>query len=470
MSKDFKLIMENWRKYSSEQHVQETEILQEGAADDFKKLYLAQNNGVMDLLNEYSIHMTEEQKSDIRDKNKMWLEMAREIDLSLNDSFETFWKDLEAMLPKDKADAPLAAESKKLNEQDDFDDKTDPDARPLPEDSKEKLEELKSILPQLGEHNEALIKNVSQLEEIVSSGDFSSGDIREQAGRVAQIIFNISKNERKVNTIYELRLRAMYLLIGATGVELASLISDQKAWVKTFLTNVYTQYSAGYRAWVGALDKHAKSFYDKIWSEGGQQLVKEITEYASLQSAEAPGILTRMKWNVISRAIENNKESLLAKAQEGVEPLKRYIEAEPILKRFVEDLAIAKNISKLDPAPTGAYETFIRGLESLWAYIVNAGPTAQIYFWTTITMAITGIIYNWYTKDPQNPVSMAYMSLTQSLKKDLKRLAGAIGSVAEKIKGWVASKKELKSGDKKEIEESIQKLKIILDKTAKGVI
>jgi len=124
----------------------------------------------------------------------------------------------------------------------------------------------------------------------------------------------------------------------------------------------------------------------------------------------------------------------------------------------------------LDPAPTGAYETFIRGLESLWAYIVNAGPTAQIYFWTTITMAITGIIYNWYTKDPQNPVSMAYMSLTQSLKKDLKRLAGAIGSVAEKIKGWVASKKELKSGDKKEIEESIQKLKIILDKTAKGVI
>ena len=52
MSKDFKLIMENWRKYSSEQQVQETEVLQEGAADDFKKLYLAQNNGVMDLLNE----------------------------------------------------------------------------------------------------------------------------------------------------------------------------------------------------------------------------------------------------------------------------------------------------------------------------------------------------------------------------------------------------------------------------------
>jgi len=256
----------------------------------------------------------------------------------------------------------------------------------------------------------------------------------------------------------------MYLLIGATGVEVAQFVADQKAWVLQFVTNVYTQYSAAYRTWVGALDKYASTWYDKLWTDGGQEIVDTITKYASQQGAEAPGFFTRTKWRIINKALEGNKEALLAKAKEGVQPLKDYIDSVPLIKRFVEDLAVAKNIGKLDVAPQTAYEQFTRGFESLWAYIINAGPTAQIFFWTTITMAITGIVYNWYTKDPQNPISMAWIALTQTLKKDLGRLASLALSAAEKIKGWVFKEKPDK------IEESLSRMKIILDKKVFSVL
>ena len=97
---------------------------------------------------------------------------------------------------------------------------------------------------------------------------------------------------------------------------------------------------------------------------------------------------------------------------------------------------------------------------------MNAGVSSQFVFVSLITMGITSLVYNWYTKDPQNPIAIAYLAFTQALKND-------IGKV---IKLWKFTAKSLKDkllpkgSDKKEIEESLLKMKIILDKRALGVL
>ena len=116
MSKDFNLIMENWRNFSSDQD--STVIQEQSGADVYKKMYMEHYNGVQELLDKYSPLMTTQQVADISKKNRKYRAIARDIDLSLNDSLNTFWSDLEAMMsgpqePEAPQELPIAAESKK---------------------------------------------------------------------------------------------------------------------------------------------------------------------------------------------------------------------------------------------------------------------------------------------------------------------------------------------------------------------
>jgi len=97
---------------------------------------------------------------------------------------------------------------------------------------------------------------------------------------------------------------------------------------------------------------------------------------------------------------------------------------------------------------------------------VNAGVSSQFVFVSLITMGITSLVYNWYTKDPQNPIAIAYLAFTQALKDDI----GKVVEVWKSIAGSLKNKFLPKGSDKKEIEESLFRLKIILDKRALGVL
>ena len=466
MSKDFNLIMENWRNFSSEE-TQGKEVLQEQSVDSYKKMYMEHYNGVQQLLDKYSSLMKPEQVSDIENQNKMYLKSAREIGTALNDNMSAFAKDLEAMLAKDKSrapqkpeapqDLPIAAESKNLNEED------DKEKLVLPPDSEEKLTELKTLLPQLAEQNPNLLKLIAALEAVLQSGTVK--EIREVAGRIANVIFNLAKNEKKAGRAYEVRLRAMYLLIGVTGVEVTQFVIDQQSWVLKFMTNTYGQYSAAFRTWVQKLHGWGSHYYNEMFEHSGDQLAKAILDYGADKGADAVGVISRTTWAAVNKVLQGNVEKLSLAAKDGGSKLKEYVDGIPLLRKIFEDLAIVKNISR-DDVPGTLYEAFVRGFESIWAFIMNAGVSSQFVFVSLITMGITSLVYNWYTKDPQNPIAIAYLAFTQALKND-------IGKV---IKLWKFTAKSLKDkllpkgSDKKEIEESLLKMKIILDKRALGVI
>ena len=474
MSKNHKLIMENWRQFQKSNN---KPLIQEalpgtGGYDKLIQECYADMEGAIE-----HAELDDIQRQQLRKQNESFFEKAGGVAAALNDSTTTFWNDLKKKLgdtPEPAGELPIAAESRRLAEAENDpgeeipSEPTDPEI-PAVSDSDQNLEELKKLLPELAAHNKKAVEIVNKLEDVLKSGD--PDKIKAEAGRVADIIYSMAKNETAVNSIYEARLRAMYLLIGATGVEASLFAYDKAAWLNKFILNTYTQYSGAFRAWIGGVDsKTAESLYTNLFKTGADSVLQKILQYAGDNAANAPGMWSKIKWKAVNSLLKGSKENLQAAASKGTEALQQYIETQPLLKRFVEDVAITQYYTKHDIAmmPQTTFEGIQRSMEALWSYIINAGYTAQIYLWTAIIMLITGVLYNWYTKDPQNPISMSWMALTQTLKKDAKSIAGGIKSALSMTLDWFKKLKDKLT--KKKIEESRLGIKIILDKGAMSVL
>ena len=478
MSKDFKLIMENWRKFSSAPSLIKE---QGGGYSPYSKFIREHYNNMSSTIDKSDLN--DIQKQQLKKQNEEYLQKAQEVSEVLNASLVTFPAELESMLSsKKKPDKPIAAEALNLDLSEADEDKTDPNIKAVGgegipiEDSGitvDELEFLKEALPNIAEHNPKLLAMLPEINAALASGD--PAQIKRAVGRIESVIFYMAKNSKEGNFIYTQRLRACYVVIGATMAEGVSFVLDKKAWVNTFISNHYRQYSAAFREFVGGVTpEQASKLYDNLLQSGSDKIIGKMTDVIQNQGAEGTGWLAKIGWKIAKKYLKdpNTQAKLKSAADSGLQPLKDYIAKDPLLQRFFEDLAITEYYTQhgIPMMPQTTMEGIQNTMSALWAYITNAGLTAQIMFWTAVTMWVTTIAYNWYTSDPNNVVALAYRALRDQLGQDLAKAKAAF----EKIGEWLGVSykwvKGLFSGDKDKVEESLRKIKIVLDKRATTVL
>ena len=494
MSKDFNLIMENWRNFSTTPSLIKE---QGGGYSPYSKLVQEHYNNMINLIDQQG-NLSDIQKQQLKKENEKSFAAAQEMSEVLNGSLNTFPAELESMLSsRKKPEKPIAAESLNLDLSGTDEDKTDPDIKavggeegdgvPVEESgiTVEELEFLKETFPNLTEHNENLLEMVIKIEAALKSevkgqtkkkrGKQKRKKIKELAGRAANVVYSISKNEKPANSVYGARLRACYFVIAAVSAEGISFVLDKKAWVNTFITNHYTQYSAAFREFIGGITPtQASSLYDNLLKSGSDKIIGKMTGVIQNQGGEGSGWLAKIGWKIAKKYLKDpsTQAKLKDAANSGLEPMKAFIEKDPLLKRFFEDVAISEYYTShgISMMPETTMEGIQNTMSALWAYIINAGTSAQVFFWTAVVMWITSIVYNWFTSDPQNVISMSYFALKEQVGQDLAKAKNAV----KKIGGWIGISydwlKGLFSGDKDKIEESLLRLKIILDKRALGVL
>ena len=482
MSKNHKLIMENWRRFQKKSNKKTLLQEQGGGYAPYSKFIQEHYNNMSSVIDRADLN--DIQKQQLKKQNEEYLQKAQEVSEVLNASLVTFPNELESMLGS-REKPPIAAESLDLNLSEAGEGETDPDIKAVGgeggegapiEDSGitvDELEFLKEALPNIAEHNPKLLAMLPEINAALASGD--PAQIKRAVGRIESVIFYMAKNATPGNFIYAQRLRACYVVIGATMAEGVSFVLDKKAWVNTFISNHYRQYSAAFREFIGGITpEQATKLYDNLLQSGSDKIIGKMTDVIQNQGTEGSGWLAKIGWKIAKKYLKdpNTQAKLKDAANSGLEPLKAFIEKDPLLKRFFEDVAISEYYTShgISMMPQNTMEGIQNTMSALWAYITNAGLTAQIMFWTAVTLWITTIAYNWYTSDPNNVVALAYRALRDQLGQDLVKAKNAVKKIGEWIGisyDWV---KDLFSGDKDKIEESLRKIKIVLDKRALGVL
>jgi len=433
------------------------------AAAVYSKLY-EEHYSNMDALIEQS-GFSELEKTHLKKSNQRWHGIAKEVSGNFVSSFD----ELKGLLKSTEAEEelPMAAESKMFAEAED-------ESKLTPE---QRLEILTDAFPEIGKYNKNLLEIANNIETALESGDPKK--IGTLAGRIANVIYNLAKNEKPANIVYKLRLRAAYVMGAAFLAELASAYNDAQAWGVKFATNIYSQYSAAYQKIAGVTAEKATQLYAKFWSGTGEQVYNKILELTSSKE-QATGLIGQAKWKLISTLIQQKQDDIIKASREGVEPLRQYIESEPLFKKILTDLIIAKEPGiAATIAERTTFEQFQAVLEGMWAYITNAGLSGQIFFWGTIMLAITGLAYNYYTKDPSNPVALAFRSVREAFVPDLKFVGETIWEASSGAFNWVArllnKRKELGPEDiVRDDEEDLQEIRdyfiFDLDNAVEGVV